>query len=112
MAEPEPAPFDPSDPFDAMSEMFRTQVTELALKAYKITIYRDMTSVQQLECFIAGALTGLIGVSFASIRPEGRDEMMKYIAGCLPIARLFAENIKNPDDGSPALTPAAEVCRG
>lgn len=32
--------------------------------------------------------------------------MMDYIAECLPTARMFAESIKNPDDGTPALEPA------
>lgn len=100
------APFDPSDPFDAMAEMFRTQITDLVLKAYSITIFRDLSAQRQIECVVAGVLTGLVGCSFASIRPEGRDAMMDYIAECLPTARMFAESIRNPDDGTPALTPA------
>jgi hypothetical protein len=93
----ERAPFDPGDAMDAMSERFRTQVTEIALAAHKVTIYRDMDPKQQLECFIAGALTGLVGVCLASIKSEGADAMMEYLAECLSHAREFAETIKNPD---------------
>lgn len=86
-------PFDPADPADAMSEMFRRQVTDVALQAYKVTTYRDLDTTQQLDCFLAGALTGLIGVCLASIKSEGADAMMEHIQKCLPIARQMAESI-------------------
>lgn len=100
-----PAPFDPGDPFDAMSEMFRTQVVQLLIDADKITIFRDLGSQRQLECFVAGALTGIVGGCLAQIKPEGYDYMMEYIGQCLPTARMFTENVK-AEDGSPALSPA------
>jgi hypothetical protein len=87
------APFDPVDPTDAMSEMFRRQVTDIALQAYKIAIYRDLNPQQQLECFLAGAMTGIVGVALASIQTEGADAMMEYLAECLPNAREMAESI-------------------
>lgn len=90
-------PFDPGDPMDAMSEMFRTQVTDIALDAYKITIYRDLDPQRQIECFLAGALTGIVGVCLASIKTEGADAMMEYIAQCLPVAREMAESICGSD---------------
>jgi hypothetical protein len=90
-------PFDAGDPMDAMSELFRTQVTDLALAAYSITIYRDLNPQQQLECFLAGALTGIVGVCLASVTTEGADAMMEYLAECLPNARELAESIKGPD---------------
>lgn len=92
-----PQTFDPGDPSDAMAEFFRIQVTQLAIDADKITIYRDLNPQRQLECFIAGALTGLVGVAFASIKTEGNDAMMEYITSVLPFARLQAENIRDPD---------------
>ena len=72
-------PFNPVDPFDVASEMFRRQVTDLALAAYKVTVYRDMPPIEQLGAFVAGVMTGLIGVCFASIEAEGRAEMMRFI---------------------------------
>lgn len=48
------APFDPSDPFDAMSEMFRREVIEIALRADKVTLYRELDKVRRLECFVPG----------------------------------------------------------
>lgn len=91
-------PFDPSDPFDAMAEMFRRQVCDVALDAEKITLYRDMTPQRQLECFLSGAMVGIVGVSFASIREDVRETMMQYLVDCLPAARLLAEGII---DGTP-----------
>ena len=98
----EPAPFDASDPMDAMSEMFRRQLTDLAVSAYKITIYRDLNPQQQLECFLAGTLTGIIGVSLASIQTDGADAMMEYIGSCLPVARMMAESISD-ENGKPVI---------
>ena len=95
-------PFDAADPSDAMAEMFRRQVMAIALNAYKVTLYRDLNPQQQLECFLAGAMTGVIGVALASIKTEGADEMMEYIASCLPLCREQAEGIRS-DDGEPVL---------
>lgn len=86
--------FDPSDPFDAMTERFRREVLTLALDAGRTTIYREMTPQQQMESFIAGVLTGLVSVAFGSIHPSGRDSAMSYIAECLPMARFFAEAVE------------------
>jgi len=102
MAGTDPIPFNPSDPEDAMSEMFRRGVTDLALDAYKVTLYRELNTQQQLECFLAGALTGVVGVCLASIKSEGADAMMEYIASCLPVARQFAESIAD-ENGRPVL---------
>lgn len=90
-------PFDPGDESDAVAELFRIQVIQMALDADKVTLYRDLSPQRQLECFIAGALTGLVGVAFASIKTEGNDAMMEYIVSVLPFARLQAENIRDPD---------------
>lgn len=95
-------PFDPADPMDAMSENFRLQITKMALDAYKIAIYRDLNPQDQLRSFIAGALTGVIGVSLASIDSKGADALMDYLAECLPIARQMAEAVRGPD-GKPLL---------
>lgn len=108
---PEREPFNPGDPADAMSEMFRRQVTDMALEAYKLTIYREMTTTQQLECFLAGALTGIVGVALASVKTEGADAIMDYFIECLPLAREMAESIAD-EKGRPVInyhdaTPAA-----
>lgn len=88
--------FDAGDPFDAMAESFKAQVADMALAAAKAAIYRDMEPTRQVECFMAGVMTGLLGVCFAHIMPEGRDEMMNVIEAYLPQARLNAEEMINP----------------
>lgn len=87
------ARFDPADAFDAMAESFKRQVADMALKAERAAIYRELDPWRQLECFMAGVVTGLVGVCFASIKPEARDEMMKVIAEYLPQARDNVEGI-------------------
>jgi hypothetical protein len=91
MAEHEP--FNPSDPMDAMSEMFRRQITDVALEAYKVTLYREMDPGQQLQCFFAGALTGFIGVCLASVPTAGADAMVQAIIDGVPGCRTMAESI-------------------
>ena len=58
--------FDPGDPFDAMADQFRTRVADMALAAFKIAIYRELAPSRQLECVMAGVMTGLIGEAFQS----------------------------------------------
>lgn len=93
VAEVAPPPFDPSDPFDAMAESARRQVCEIAIEMMSAAVFRDLDPVRQVECLMGGMATGMIGVLFAHIVPEGRDEMMQAIIDYLPQARLNAENI-------------------
>lgn len=90
-------PFNPTDSIDAMSEMFRRQVTGLAIDAYKVALYRDLSPQEQLQCFLAGALTGVVGTALASIDSQGADAMMEYLAECLPMAREMAESVVDGD---------------
>jgi hypothetical protein len=91
------APFDAGDPMDAVAEMFRLQITQLALDAQKITIYRDLAPQQQLQSFIAGAMTGLVGVALASVQTAGADAMVDYLVECIPYARQQAEGVRDED---------------
>lgn len=84
-------PFDPGDDFDAMAESFRLQMADMALRAHKTAVYRDLGPVRQLQCFMAGAVTGLVGVCFCSIDAAGRDAMMEAIVTYLPVARQNVE---------------------
>lgn len=72
-------PFNPSDPVDAMAQSFRLQVTDMALNAYKTAIYRDMDVTRQLEVFVAGALTGLVGVALASFQTQHAETERKFV---------------------------------
>jgi hypothetical protein len=87
------APFDPGDPFDAMADQFRTQVASIAIRAQDAAVFRDLAPTRQLECFLAGAMAGIVCVCFASIEREGRPDMMKYLKKCLAPARELAEGI-------------------
>jgi hypothetical protein len=95
-------PFDPGDPMDAMSEMFRRQVTDIALDANKVTLYRDLDVTQQLQCFMAGALTGFVGVCLASVNSASADAMMQTISSMLPGCRAQAESIAD-ENGRPCI---------
>lgn len=102
-AELRPA-FDPGDPFDAVAEAFKNEVAEAALRMMKVTIYRELEPHQQLEALIVGTLTGLIGSAFAHAQPQSHDEIMKYIAEIMPLAREQAEAAV----GSVGAVPAEE----
>jgi hypothetical protein len=86
-------PFDPADPFDSQCERLRREVIQLAIDSAKVTLYREMPPQRQLECLIAGVLTGLIGSAFASITQtdDARNCVVDYIASCIPVARQFAD---------------------
>jgi hypothetical protein len=89
-------PFDPADPFNIACEHFRKQTVDLLMKAERIAVYRDLDVGLQLNAFMAGVLTGLIGVCFASIREDGRDALMEALSrDLMPQARAQAEDIMN-----------------
>jgi hypothetical protein len=87
-------PFDPSCPFDAMAESFRLQIIEIFIKAECVTIFRELSSNDQLASFISGALTAIVVIAFAGIKPEARDIIMTGLADALPFARKQAESIE------------------
>lgn len=87
------APFNPNDAFDLMADTFRREVAILALRAESTEPYRSMTTAEQAQAFMAGAITGVVGVLFAMIDEAGRDELMATLADYLPHARLNAEDI-------------------
>jgi hypothetical protein len=91
------APFDHEDPADIVADMFRMRTVELMIEADKITLYRELSSQRQIECFTAGVLTGLIGALFACSKPEGKDALFQYVHECLPFARIQAESMREPD---------------
>jgi hypothetical protein len=83
--------FDPSEPFDAMAEMFRRRLVEMVQEAQKIAIYREMAPQDQLLAMTGGILVGLVGVAFCSFSKEGRDPFIDGIVKYLPEARAQAE---------------------
>lgn len=93
-------PFRPDLPSDAMAESFRRQVCDMMLEAGKAAIFRDMPPHDQLGAFMAGTLTGLIGVMFVFVDRQGRDGVIEAIREYLPQARDQAESIEaNPTEG-------------
>lgn len=93
------APFDPGDAFDAMADRFRREVADIALRAEKTTIFREMPTDRQVACFMAGVTTGLVGVCFAFVDREGRDPIVRALADYLPQAAENAESIADADHG-------------
>lgn len=88
-----PEAFDPGDDFDAMAESIKRQTVDLFISMENFAVWNGLGSMRQIECFMAGVTTGLIGVCFTHITPEGRDEMMKVIETYLPQARLNVEGM-------------------
>lgn len=90
---PEYQPFDPSDPFDAMADMFRRQIGEIVCAAQDSPIFKMMDSEKQLQCVMCGVMTGLVGTCFAYVSPDGYDHLIKAMKKYLPHARANAEGI-------------------
>lgn len=89
-----PAPFNPDDPFDAVADVFRRHMVNMFM-ATKATCppFAELEDVRELECFLIGALTGMVGVAFAHVTPRGRDDVMQLLADYMPQARDKAEAI-------------------
>lgn len=86
-------PFDPADPADAVADLFRRQVAEIALEVGNMPIYQQLGPRRQVESIMGGVLVGLIGVLFAHVTPEGRKPIMRAIKEYLPQARANAEGM-------------------
>jgi hypothetical protein len=85
--------YDPGEPFDAMAETFKRQIADMALDAMKATIYRELSPQRQLECFVVGTLTGIVGVCFASIDPKGWPAILDYLTDSVKFAGEQAKGI-------------------
>lgn len=85
--------FDPTDPFDTCCEAIRLAMGDAALQAVQSALYRELSPSDQVECLVRGMLVATIGVAFSIIKPEGRDELLKIMAGMLPEMAEHAEAI-------------------
>jgi hypothetical protein len=90
-------PFEEQSDFDQLADSLRRQVAGLVLTMQQNAIYQSMEPIQQVEVVIAGLTCGLVGACFATIKPRGRDQMMKMIRNYLPQAREHAEAIVDGD---------------
>lgn len=85
--------FNPANRHDAMCEIFRKKIVQMAIDAETHPIYETMSQNGQLNAFAVGCLTGVIGVLLASVKPSGHDAIMEGLIAGLPMARAQAENI-------------------
>ncbi|EHK56831.1 hypothetical protein, partial [Allomesorhizobium alhagi] len=72
-------PFNPNDDFDAVAEKFRVHIADMLLAARAAPRFARLDSTRQLECFLCGVLTGVVGCAFAHVTPEGRDDIMALL---------------------------------
>ena len=93
-----PAPFDPADPHDIVCDHFRKATVELFSKAGRIALFREMEPEDQVSCWCAGVLTGVLGVLFAV--GADRDAAVSALVTALegPI-RMQAEGILDRAEG-------------
>jgi hypothetical protein len=87
------APYDDSDPFNRIADSYRRAVAEVALKGMQHPDYDSLLAYQRLEALVAGTLVGLLGCAFASIEPDGRKELYKFIVNYMPQARAQAKGL-------------------
>lgn len=86
--------YDPNDPFDAVCDSFRRDITEIALRvALQNEQFKALSPRDQVRSFIVGCLTAMIGSTFARTPPEHHDSAMSYIRKALPLAREFVDTM-------------------
>lgn len=86
-------PYNAAHPFERAADQIRKDIAELARRTMESKDYKALSSIEQVQCFMAGAMTAVIGVCFAHIDDAGRDAMMEAIEEYLPQARAQAEGI-------------------
>lgn len=82
-----------NEPFEATAESMRHAICDAFLTVMASDKCRQLSAPQQLEAMIAGAMTGILGSSFAFMAPEGRDSFVEFIKRYADIARLQAESM-------------------
>jgi hypothetical protein len=89
------APFDPSDPFEAVADKFRRTVAAMGLVAISDPGFRSLQTDKAAEAFTAGILTGLMGVLFSTFvsTNEAHDEIEAFVVTYIKQARAQAEGI-------------------
>lgn len=82
-----------NEPFEATAEAMRHAICDAFLTVMASDNCRQLSAAQQLEAMIAGAMTGIMGSSFAFMAPQGRDGFVQFIKGYADIARKQAESM-------------------
>lgn len=85
--------FDPSDPAEQMADSIRKGIAEMFVQVSSRKGFRDLSSIDQVQAFMGGAMTAIVGVCFAHIDRAGRDAMVEALRDYLPAAREQAEAI-------------------
>jgi hypothetical protein len=86
-------PYDADHPFERVADRFRKDIAEVAVRASETDAYKALSPEQQIQSFMAGAMTAVIGVCFAQVENAGWDAIMEAIEDYLPQARIQAEGI-------------------
>jgi hypothetical protein len=86
-------PYNAEHPFERAADQIRKDIAELATRAMESKDYKALSAIEQVQCFMAGAMTAVIGVCFAHVEDAGRDAIMEAIEEYLPQARVKAEGI-------------------
>ncbi|WP_065755246.1 hypothetical protein [Bradyrhizobium paxllaeri] len=79
--------------WQAMEENFRKQVIRMSSIALRTTIFRELPKSEQIECLIAGVMTGLMCSCLATVKPETYQIVEDYMARCVAVARTNAEEL-------------------
>lgn len=85
--------FNPDLPSDVAADAFRRKVADMMIEASRNPAFTAMTPHEQLGAFMAGVLTGLVGVMFVYVDEPGHDGAIAAILEYLPDARAQAEGI-------------------
>lgn len=83
----EGGPFDPDDPLDVLTDSYRRQIIDMALRGPVGARYQSISSMDKFAALAGGVAAGLVAVALAQVKPEGHGAMMRYLADCLDYGR-------------------------
>lgn len=90
----DPAPFDPTDPMDTLADDLRKKVAEIAIWFTEEPRYTEMSEEDRFSCFIAGAMTGVMGVVHALVHEASQDAAAEVVRIYVTSAAMNARDIR------------------
>ncbi len=88
-------PFDRQDEVDALADLIRIHVANIAVGIFDAGRFSKLPAHKQIEAFVGGGLTAVIGVAFAMVanNEDAHDAIESFVTDYVPQARALAESI-------------------
>ncbi len=86
-------PFDPSDPFDSLADELRQKIAEVGVWFVEDERCAAMTEVDRFVYYVAGALTGVMGVVHGLVHEDSQDSAAELVRVFIASAAENARDI-------------------